>query len=187
MGDRMGRRPIDQLLAAKKEIASASARLATVFQELDGMRKSAQDDEPKIEPPAEAGGAPDAGDEADLGDLGDLGDADFKDEGTTGEEGAEGDLGGDMGDMGDLGGGFGGGGGAGGFGGGAGGDLGGDLGEDGEQAPPDANEELRGDVDGLRSELDAVQRQLVDISKVLQQVRNPLGDPARGNDALHST
>lgn len=161
------------MAAVRADLRIATEALASVAANLSpGMSRIAQDDEP----PADIGG--------DVGDLGDdLGD-DF-DEGTTGEEG--GDLGeedigeGDLGDLegeGDfVGGGFaGGGGGLGGF---------------GEDAAPEGgaeggDTEVEADVDGLRTEVDAIKRTLVDIATTLKMIRNPLGDPASGNDAMQS-
>jgi len=176
----MGRRTVDMetLAAVRADLRIATDALKSVAANLasGGINKVAEDEEP----PAETGG--DLGDtdlgDADIGD--DLGD-DF-DEGTTGEEGGEGDLG-DLDDMGgDMGGGFGGGGPGGGFGGGG---LGEDIAPEGDTAG-EGTAEVKAEVDGLRTELDAVKRTIVDISKNLRQIRNPLGNPASGNDAMQS-
>jgi len=166
----VGRRIVDMntLAAARADLRIATDALTSAAANLaaGGINKVAEDEEPA----AETGG--------DLGD--DLGSDDF-DEGTTGEEGGDlgdadlGDLGGDLG--GDMGGGMGGGG----FGGGS---LGEDVAPEGATAGDTA--EVKAEVDGLRTELDAVQRTIVDISKTLRQIRNPLGNPASGNDAMQS-
>lgn len=164
----MGRRTVDieTLATVKSDLRIATEALKAAAANLSpGIGKIAQDDD---EPPADIGG--------DAGDLGD----DF-DEGTTGEEGGIGDDLGGEGDLGDLGGDLGGAG----FGGGG---LGGGFGEDAapEDAADSVNAEVNAEVDGLRTEVDAIKRTLVDISKTLRMIRNPLGDPASGNDAMQS-
>jgi len=175
----VGRRTVDtetlaavraDLRIATDALKSAAANLAT-----NGISKVAEDEEPPAETGGDIGGDDLGGDDLGGDDLGD----DF-DEGTTGEEG--GDLGdGDLGDLGgDMGGGFGGGGG------GLGGGLGEDVAPEGVDADAGDTAEVKAEVDGLRTELDAVKRTIVDISENLRQIRNPLGDPASGNDAMQS-
>jgi len=159
-----------ELQAIQGDLQEAVLRLDALL--LPPVRKVAQpaDTDVEAEAPAEEGG----------GDLGD----DF-DEGTTGEEGDLGDLGdlGGEGDLGDLGGDFGGGGGGGAFGGGGG--FGADVGA--EEAPAGgADDEVKGDIEGLRTEMDGIKRTLVNLSEALKRLRDPLGDPASGNDAMHS-
>lgn len=158
----------ETLRAVAEDLASASRGLERVSRDLSsGFGKSAEGEEP----PAEEGG----GDE-DLGDF---------DEGTTGEEGGDEDLGDldDLDDLGGEGGDFGGGAGGdmGGFGGG---EMGGDMAAEGDPAP--GTDELKGEVDGLKDEIKGIQRTIVDIAEVLKRIRDPLGDPASGNDAMHS-
>lgn len=167
----MGRRAIDTeiLRAAKADLTIATKALEAVRVNLaQGMGKVAQDDEPPAEDAAEVGG--------DLGD-------EF-DEGTTGEEGGEDLEGEDLGDLGDLEGDMGGGG----FGGGGGGGAGGDFGEDAapEGGDADGTAQVEADVTTLQTEVDAIKRTIVNISETLRGIRNPLGDPAKGNDAMQS-
>lgn len=159
------------LATVRADLRIATEALKAVAANLPpGISKIAQDDD---EPPADIGG--------DAGDLGD----DF-DEGTTGEEGGgDDDIGGegDLGDLGDLE--------------GEGGDMGGNMGGGGfggggfgEDAAPeggaDSGDAVNADVAGLRRDVDGIKLTLVNISETLRKIRNPLGDPASGNNAMQS-